>query len=305
VSAAVYPAQDADHVAQWDLDEQESDLLPLDPLLGTLDGAHVPPQWSLHMPFVDAVAGNNLALYDTNPEAAASRFFEIGAPGPFGGSVVFKGGSGTNERDYLYGASTIEPTGGLTIDMWIKPYTLTGAANLIQKEFSPSAWAAPFVSAQLYQAVNSGEWGVSVAIGGSRYAIDAIGHGNSVQHLRLVYGVWNHIGLTLDGEWLRAYVNGLLADTVSAEGPVDWGTHGAWVLGGSRAIGAAALDAANGAIGRTRISKVARPLSYFFNSYQGAVVGVAGVVGGAGAVLAPPVIPIVGRGPGGIGLGLD
>src|SRR6185436_20115125 len=257
MATAVYPPIDADHIVQWDLDEQVEDLLALDVGLGTLDGAHTPPQWALYKPFVDSVGGlYPLQLYDTFPQSSNSRFFEIGAPGPFGGSVVFKGGSGSIERDYLMGDVVPEPEEPITIDMWLKPFALTSNANLIQKEYSPSAWGEPPTAVQMYQITATGEWGVSITTGGTRHFIDQIGHGNSVQHLRLVYGVWNHIGLTYDGSALRAYINGLFAGQASVEGAISYGSHGYWVLGGSRAIGAAANDAANACIGRTRISKV-------------------------------------------------
>jgi hypothetical protein len=296
---AIYPPLDADHVAQWDLDEQLADLLY------TTDPDHIPPQWGRYAPFVDAVAGNNLTLHDAFPTDTAAKFYEIGAPGPFGGSVIFKGGSSTDERDYLYGSSVPEPTTGLSIDGWYRAFGVSSPANVIQKEYNPATWPTEPVSAQLYQLVSTGEWGACVNIGGTRVYTDAIGHGTQYQHLRLIFGVWNHFGLTHDGSYLCAYINGVLAGRSAAAGAIDWGAHGLWVLGGSRPIGSAGADAANGNIGRMRISKVARPLSYFFNSYQGAVVGVSGVVGSGDLVLAPPPITIVGRGPGGLGMRLD
>jgi hypothetical protein len=301
---AVYPVLDANHLVQWDLDEQIADLWPLDPLLGTLDGSNTPPQWAKYLPFVDAVAGHNLTLWDSYPQSASSKFFEIGAPGPFGGSVIFKGGTGTIERDYLYGSAVPEPT-AITIDLWIRPFGTVSAANLIQKEYSGTTWVDPYTSVQIFQHAGSTEWGVSVTVGGARYFIDPIGHGNSAAPYQLIFGVWNHVGLTFDGATLKAYINGIFAGSTTVAGAIDYGTHGAWVLGGSRLIGSAGLDAANGNIGRTRISDVARPLSYFFNSYQGAVVGVSGAVGSGDLVLAPPPITIVGRGPGGLGMRLD
>lgn len=295
---AVYPPVDADHIVQWDFAEQLSDLtFTLDP-----NGAHVPPWFGEYAPFVDVVGGYSLKLYDTFPTVAASKFYEIGAPGPFGGSVLFKGGTGTNERDYLYGAGP-EQAAPITIDLWVRPFGTASNVNIIQKEYSASAWAAPFVALQLWSSATFGEWGVNVSISGTSHGISNIGHGNSVQHLRLIYGIWNHIGLTYDGTTLRAYINGILADELATSGAIDYGAHGLWALGASRAIGGAGLDAFNGNIGRTRISKVARGLGYFFNSYQGAITALGGVTGGV--VLAPPPITIVGRGLGGIGLGLS
>src|SRR5688500_15177702 len=277
-----YPQLDADHVAQWDLKEQPEDLEPM--VAGvTEDNLNVPPRWRLYRPFVDDVGGeagpNSLTLYDYFPLSSDSKYYTIGGPGPVGGSVTFQRGSATASRDYLFGATTVEPD-DLTIDMWVMPFAWQFVRNLIQKEISATTWASPYVAAQLYTTVTApGTWGATVAIGTTQYHVTNIGAPDVSSHIRMRIGLWNHIGLTFDGLALRAHINGYLAGTTACEGSINYGAGGGnWVIGPNRVAGG--MDFPNAAIGRTRISQIARPTSYFFDSYQGFMSEIAG--GGAG-----------------------
>jgi hypothetical protein len=307
-----YPQLDADHLAQWDLNEKEEDLLA--PIPGvTEDNVNNPPRWRIHRPFVDAVGEdgtNDLSFYDTNPPPGYtnSKLFEIGVPGPFGGAIGFFGGSETSQRDYLFGAPSIAPA-LITVDQWILPYAFGVPGSFILKEFSPTAWVSPWVSLHCYQ--NSsvpGSWAVKITVGTTGYTL-TVGASTVLAFGRLRLGVWNHIGVSFDGTTLRAYVNGVFAASMPVAGVLGYGAGGGyWVIGSVRnTIGG--LETPNAAIARTRISQIARPDSYFHDSYQGLTAEILGASGGGvvepPVILAPPPITIVGRGPGGLGLRLD
>jgi hypothetical protein len=270
-----YPAPDGDTLRAWALGEVIGDLTIVDNL----------PASRTYHGFVDSVAADNMSLFDTLPGSADSQHWDVGVPGVFGHrAMAFYRGTDPDTRDYLFGSSSPEPTGPMTMWGLVQPYSFTTPAQtILHKERSPTVWNAPTYSAQLFIGAGTGEWGTRVTIGGVDFLL-VVGSGDNNNHLKMRLNAFNLIGMTHDGSVLRTYINGFVGPTLAAVGTIDWGTHGLWVMGGSRAIGAAALDAMNAAIQEMRIEQVARPASYFFDAYM-----VLAAEGGTG----PPVVAVV------------
>lgn len=270
-----YPVPDADTLRRWRLGQQLTDL--------TIDNTNMPAS-RLYTGFVDDIAGDNLALFDTLPGSADSQHWDVGVPGPFGArAMAFYRGTDADTRDYLVGSSSPEPASQMSLWALVQPYSFSAPAQtIIHKERSPIAWSAPTYSAQLFIATGTGEWGTRITIGGVDFLM-VVGSGDNNNHLKMRLNLWNLIWMTHDGSVLRSGINGFAGPTLAAAGVIDWGSHGKWVMGGSRAIETAALDALNAGVQDAWIEQVARPTSYFFDAYMALV-----AEGGTG----PPVVTV-------------
>lgn len=258
-----FPTPDADTLRRWKLGEQLSDL--------TIDNTNMPAS-RLYTGFVDDIEGDNLALFDTSPGSGDSQRWMPGVPGTFGErAMAFFRGTDPQTRDYLFGSADPEPASEISIWGLVYPYSFASPAQtVIHKERSPTVWADPTYSAQLFIGSTSGEWGTRITIAGVDKLI-LVGDGDTNNHLKMRLNQWNLIWMTHDGTTLRTGINGQVGPTLAAAGAIDWGTHGLWVLGGSRLIETAALDAMNAAIQDMWIEQVARPATYFFDAYMALV----------------------------------
>ncbi len=225
-----------------------------------------------YSPFRNAVnpGVNDLTFKDTDFAAAVSQVYKIGAPGAFQSrGVDFYQGTQTQQRDYLFGANLYEPQ-TFTLSMLVHPWFGLGAAsNLIEKVWNPAGWVAPkFVSVQIFQtAAANGEWGITLTnAGGSTNQL--VGNGNTFEHLRLRPNDWNHIGFSYDGANARIYINGLEGPVLAKAGPIDYGTHGDWVIGSNELIGGAGLDTPNARFQLVRFDELVQPLSFFEQCYE-------------------------------------
>lgn len=259
------PGIDANTTAYWRLNETLADLNAV------IVGAD-----KKYSPFKNSATPgvNELTFFDKDFASAVSQVYKIGAPGAFQSrGVDFYQGTQTQQRDYLFGAPNFEPQ-TFTLSLLMKPwFGLGAAANIIEKVYNPAAWAAPkFVSVQIFQtAAANGEWGITITnAAGSTNLV--VGNGNTQEHLRLQPGQWNHFGFTYDGVTVKSFINGTDGPTLAKAGPIDYGSHGDWVIGSNELIGGAGLDTPNGRIQDVRFDSVVKPLS-FFEQYHEAVAG--------------------------------
>lgn len=291
-----YPAIDADTLAAYELDETPA-AGSGPPAAGTvtfsmLDGfdlpdaprflaaPHSPPHFGGWVGFLEQVSGNTSSfLYDTLPNTASH--YGIGLPAlfqPKPRGVGFFQGTASADRDYLVlvGAPTAQLR---TVSMWVQPFQGLGAAQeLLHKEYQNGAptdgvlagtFGSPFYGAmQLFIAAsNDGSWGASINVGGVLTTVTITG--NTTEHVRLRYNLWNHIGATFDGTTFNVYCNGQLAGSAAVAGSLDYGA-GRWVAG---ALADGSVSQANALMKRIRFEKVAKGLDYFFDCYTSAAGG--------------------------------
>jgi hypothetical protein len=106
-------------------------------------------------------------------------------------------------------APDLELQGSFTIETWVKPEGTGEEEPLIFKE-APTFES--HMAYMLYLGLES-----NGKVGG--YVEEAGWKKPEVTSEKLPVGKWTHLALTFDGEHLRLYVNGELADTTAAEGP--------------------------------------------------------------------------------------
>lgn len=293
-----YPAIDSDTLAAYELDEQTIAGLVTSPgfvAFNILDGfdtpdaprhiaaPHSPPHFGGWQGFKNAVSGLfDGFLYDTLP--ATANHYGIGLPGLFKPAkrcVGFFQGTASSDRDYLVFPGG--PTAGLkTMSCWVQPFQGLGAVQIIlQKAYQSDApadgvlagtFASPFYGAMQFfiGSTTDGSWGASINLGGTLHTVTITG--NTTEHVRLRYNIWNHLGCTYDGTTFNIYCNGQLAASTALSGSIDYGA-GRWVSG---AQSDDTVSQFNGLVERIRWEGVAKPLSYFFDCYTAAAGGGAG-----------------------------
>ena len=254
-----FPDIDEHDIRAWELDEQMSDLT----IGGTLPG------FQTYSPFVDqSVNADPLTLYDSFPGSVPSKLWDVGVPGVFGGrAVAFYEGQTTALRDHLLSTSSAPEPTIFSITMVVRPYMSRPSVNgnLIQKEYN-SSWTNPFTCVQMFTYNGfDGAWGFNITVGGVRQS-QLIANTEETAFLRLRLQEPNVIGITYDGSVVRSYANGYVGPVLACGGPIDWGNHLLWVLGGSRALGGASNDPINAAISKVRIADVVRPPEYYFEA---------------------------------------
>jgi hypothetical protein len=138
-------------------------------------------------------------------------------------------------------APSLDPTGSLTLEAWVKPTSVTGQVPLIVK--NTPAWSEPYYQYGLflYDGGSSREAILQLSTGGARRELDALNSG-------WVYGAWNHIVGTYDGQYMRIYVNGVQRAVQSQMGALDTSTMPLELGGYTTGSGEPALSAAIGQV---------------------------------------------------------
>lgn len=192
------------------------------------------------------------------------------------GTSGFPAGSAAT-RNYASGASTVTINPPLTVSAWVnlRSYTTNNNQSVIGKEYrNPSlngnVWSAPFYALviNITTGDSGGDWQIGLAENSSTSVTF------TVTDFPVPLGTWSHIGFTLDGAFIRAYLNGcqMIASgnptvtTVAYTGLsyTDGTTgFGAWKIGAIINTGSGSKEEMNGQVQDVRIANIARPLSYF------------------------------------------
>ncbi|MEK6874555.1 MAG: LamG domain-containing protein, partial [Nanoarchaeota archaeon] len=125
---------------------------------------------------------------------------------------------GVNDMIRVANASNFKPTTALTLGAWVKPNAFPAWAKVFSLDYrSDGTWTAPYIAYDLMpSAGTTGRPTMEVAIGGSLKQITST--------VILSTGVWSYLVGTFDGTNISIYVNGVLANSTSASGTIDYGT---------------------------------------------------------------------------------
>lgn len=295
------PQPDANTLARWKLDETAlSGGVPVPTL--------VPVDLIYPGTFSSDVSVATLTMVDASFATANATCFQLHVPGVVGRkSVGFFGGTASEDRDYAFGAPSVEPPGALTFSSYVFPFSLgSGLSNVFGKDYRPAnlnilvnglgseTYSAPFVTFRVALGENvDGRWQVDWTTAGVRtnYVLGTVLPANgSVGRARIRINTWNHVGVTHDGvSTLKIYLNGILVlqDTI---GPLDYGTHGDWNLGGT-AFKSAAPEHLDGQVEDVRIENTVRSSTWFEDMFLAIL--------DAGGDTGPPVVNNIVPAPGG------
>lgn len=144
---------------------------------------------------------------------------------------------GYTNTDGMRGAATYEPTGTVCVSYWAwygvagggAGYGAIASGDGFYKGYRPvGSWAAPFIALECAPGF------AAVCIGGAAHTLNA----NSIWTDLLPLRTWSHFGATYDpvSGTLNCFINGRLAAStvIGGAGPVDYGTHGVWNIGGNQ-----------------------------------------------------------------------
>ena len=187
------------------------------------------------------------------------------APGIFGNAVYFSRYG--NLQYYLTSGDTSlgeTPAYACTLSFWIKPLDFNNWSGIVIKEYhAPSNWQYPYFTGIRLDDQNSGGLNIFLAVGGT-YNSFKTDPNNNYTPGRILTNVWNHVGFTYDGSYIRAYINGNMVASAAETRPLDWGTHGAWRLGDD------AYDTTfNFLLDDVRVAGVVRDDAWFASVYNG------------------------------------
>lgn len=177
-----------------------------------------------------------------------------------GASVKFPGTS--NVR--LYSPDSIaEIAFPVTLSCWVYITTIAAYGLFVTKAIASGSWSSPYYALHLsLGSVADGRWQAIISVGSGSGI--GIGIGDSNANLRLITNVWNHVGLTYDGAYLRAFMNGNLVAKVAETRALYYGSNGQWSVGDHGPSGGTPL---NGYVDDIRFASVARAESWFNDVY--------------------------------------
>ncbi len=133
------------------------------------------------------------------------------APGRFGGGLQF---DGENDSVLVADAASLDPTGALTLEAWVRPSEETGTfRTIVVKEATADTTYGLYTSPLPYFVLG---FPARIAEGGAAPPVDS----------------WTHIAGTYDGERLVLYVGGTPIVETAASGPVEPST-GTLRIGGN------------------------------------------------------------------------
>lgn len=136
-------------------------------------------------------------------------------------------------------------------------YTGLGDLPLVGKAYKPAPWGSPYLSAAIHSFADR-----SIVFAARETGAMAATFVNLFAD-PLAAGAWHHLGLTWNGSFWRAYVDGALVDSVAQAAAIDWGNHGAWYTVGYPYQWGTAYRSPFGVVGDIRVANVARDAAYF------------------------------------------
>jgi len=145
--------------------------------------------------------------------------------------------------------------------VWLRDYQGTNYGHIFGKAYRPDAggWSSPYFAHRVgYANTNDGTLIFSVTIASVYYEIRP--------STKIPKNTWCHVGYSWDGNSLRGYLSGkeitqyFPLGVGSTGSNADYGTHGAWILGGTPS---GYSDTINGIIDDVRVANVVRDQDWF------------------------------------------
>ncbi|MDB5104474.1 MAG: hypothetical protein JWP91_2163 [Fibrobacteres bacterium] len=171
--------------------------------------------------------------------------------GMIGSGTLFMAGS--NQGVTVPAQASLHPTGGLTVEAWIKSTSQGAYRRFMGKPFS--AVAAPWNEYSLEADITGTMPTFSVTLGDAEAGV--------IGTTAMVDGIWYHVAGTYDGSMQKIYVNGVLEASIARTGSVsDYGQ--------ALSIGKYGLDNGSnfdGAVDEARFSRTARSAGWIKLAY--------------------------------------
>lgn len=188
---------------------------------------------------------------------------------PYGNNsaVLFTGDNASSPRNYILGATGVEPQPPVTFSCWLylRVYANGFTQHYFAKQHTANTWSGVFAQVELQNRTYAGQSNAFdlfvVPTSGGAIVLDAA---NSIP-----LNIWCHVGLVYDGSFVYGYLNGDLVGQATATGSINYGNHGPWFFGGP--LGSGSVEEGAYSICDFRIANVARPQSYFQNIYRQAI----------------------------------
>ena len=207
-------------------------------------------------------------------------------PSPFAlngtnSSVQFSGNDSGSPRNFISGANSFLPQPPMTVSMWCVLRSYNGPSGLTQhglsKRTTTGVWSGTtFSSLTLVQneiyASRPTYFDFSITYNAGGNGVNA----SVTTDINVPLNQWCHVGFTYDGTNVDGYING--NNVSSASGGVFnaiyySGTPGPWFVGAIPS-GSGNPEESCMSFCDIRIANVIRPLSYFQNIYQNAILNI-------------------------------
>ena len=169
--------------------------------------------------------GSGVAVGDASPEGNGGTVSGASwsAAGRFGGALSF---DGVNDWVTVPDDPSLDMSGALTVEAWVRPTALSGYRTVLMKERPRAAAAMPMRSMRSDGSGPSGEvWTEHLLPAGA---------------LALATGAWKHVAVTYSQGAMRLYVNGVLVNTTAVTGTIA-DSSGPLRIGGNAMWGASSL----------------------------------------------------------------
>lgn len=170
---------------------------------------------------------------------------------------------GTSKNSVVSANGAWQPTGTLSIDLWVYPVTLLNGAvgRILLKSAFPTSWANPFTCFNLEIQSATGTIASSILLAGGAVGITFRDQIRTYQ--------WQHIALVYDGATFAAYMNGIKQASSAATGNINWSSSGPWILSSlPTAVSAATNEGAGYMVEDLRINSGALSQTTIENRYR-------------------------------------
>lgn len=222
---------------------------------------------------VHQLSGSGPVRTNTGTAGSSGNWTDYGGPisgvqGLLGDAMNIPGTYLTSNIDGSGGANDVLITPNISISGWIFLKRITNYfGEIFNKQYFLNGWSSPFLTFG-FQTDNTND-------GSCKAYLTTAGTLHNVQLPSSFYmspSRWYHLGSTWDGTTLTFYLNGVLTNSATFTGTIDYntaGNRGQWYVGGIPGTG---VNQTTGMLVQDiRIANIVRPQSYFANIYYNGI----------------------------------